>query len=416
MDSAGERRSAALGDELARVLELLSPHLDVIEGAVEAAEPPSWCRERDWSGFLLSLSDEALAFSESSGFDALLLQAHAAPPTLLALARAVRACTRLARLETAAARFPREALRGVRARKREQLQALLAALTPLAHEASRIVDVGAGSGHFSRLAAGLFRRPVLALDRDARLSANASARALRADARDVSVRTVELGAEALSLLSSDLAVGLHACGELGDRLVLAAAVARCDVALVSCCPQKIGAPRRTWLSRRAGGFTLTRAALGLANLSAGERGVEATLAENLAAREARLALRQLLAARGVALRAGEEMRGINRRRAQAGLAELARVALAARALAPASDSELRFHRDKARADYAIVRRLSLPRFMLARAVELSVVLDRAAALEERGHHVRLAALFEPRVTPRNTLLLASVHADRLPGA
>ena len=62
-----------------------------------------------------------------------------------------------------------------------------------------------------------------------------------------------------------------------------------------------------------------------------------------------------------------------------------------------------------------IRRLSLPRNMLARVVELSVVLDRAAHLEENGHFVRVATLFERAVTPRNISLFASRQASRLPG-
>jgi hypothetical protein len=41
-----------------------------------------------------------------------------------------------------------------------------------------------------------------------------------------------------------------------------------------------------------------------------------------------------------------------------------------------------------------------------RLVELTVVLDRATFLAERGLSVRVTELFERRITPRNTLLLA----------
>jgi len=43
--------------------------------------------------------------------------------------------------------------------------------------------------------------------------------------------------------------------------------------------------------------------------------------------------------------------------------------------------------------------------MLARVVELSVVLDRALHLLERGYTVRVATLFERAVTPRNISLI-----------
>ncbi|APR78632.1 Transcriptional regulator, AraC family protein [Minicystis rosea] len=201
-------------------------------------------------------------------------------------------------------------------------------------------------------------------------------------------------------------MGLHACGALGDRLVTAAIAAGCDVALVSCCPQKIDAPVRAPLSRAGASLHLRRETLGLANLTARPVGVETSLEATLAAREARHALHLLLRGRGVTLTPGEEMRGINRRRAHAGLAA---PALSMRGLPPAGDAELRAFEAEARRRYARVRRLSLPRNMLARLVELAVVLDRAAALEEHGAAVPVLTIFDRAVTPRNVALFAS-HA------
>ena len=168
---------------------------------------------------------------------------------------------------------------------------------------------------------------------------------------------------------------------------------------------------RVALSRTAGAFSLRKPDLGLTNLTFGAQGVEASLRDNLRARETRLALRQLLGARGLEVRPGEEMRGVNRRKAHAGLAELAQLALARRALPPPSAAELRLHAENARRDYAAMRRLALPRHLLSRLVELAVVLDRAASLEEAGLSVEVTQLFENNVTPRNTLILAR-HAGR----
>src|SRR5688572_29256387 len=108
------------------------------------------------------------------------------------------------------------------------------------------------------------------------------------------------------------------------------------------------------------------------------------------------------------------MRGVNRRRAHAGLAELSAHVLAKRALPPATPAELEFHAAEARRDYAVMRRLALPRHLLARLVELSVVFDRAALLEERGLKVRVVQLFERSVTPRNTLILAEASSRARP--
>lgn len=167
------------------------------------------------------------------------------------------------------------------------------------------------------------------------------------------------------------------------------------------------------LSRAGGTLALKKPMLGLANLTSQATGVEATLAENLRGRQARLAVRRLLQSRGLSVAAGEEMRGVNRRRAQAGFATLATAVLAERRLAPPTPAELRFHAEAAEREHGAMRRLSLPRHLLARLVEVSVVLDRAALLEERGQCVLVAELFDQRVTPRNTVLLATAEPSRL---
>jgi hypothetical protein len=403
-------------EELTRVLQVLMPVLDIVDTPVQAPEPPAWCAGRGWSDFLLSLGDEELAVSERGGFAALLAARADAPGELRALAADVQRCARLPALAASELALPAAALRGVSARKRGQLAVLLGALSPLAANADRIVDVGAGRGHFSRLAAEHFQRPTLGLERDAALLRRASEhhRAARPGAPAVRFVETNVGQQRLELQPGDLAVGLHACGELGDRLVIAAAAARCDVALVSCCLQKTSAERRSPLSLEANGFELRRGALGLTNLSSRDVGVEASMAENLRAREARLALRYLLRARGVDVGAGEEMRGVNRRRAHAGFPDLAAHALALRQLPPASALELSSQAEVARRDYAVIRRLSLPRHLLARLIELGVVRDRAAALEESGSAVAVAQLFDPGLTPRNTVLFAVTDPAQLP--
>jgi len=408
--------SQTASDRLREALSVLAAALDIVEGPVDGAEPPDWCTQRGWAEFLLSLGARELAACEEHGLEAGLRNVPGAPRELLALAASVRQVTILPRLGVRAVSLPPAALRGVPARKREQLGALLGAAAPLAARAVRVVDVGAGSGHFARLAAELFQRKTLGLEREAlRLRTaqrRAEERAESVGALDVRFAAADVGPDQLELESSDLAVGLHACGELGDRLVLAAGAARCDLLLCSCCFQKIRAPARAMLSRAGGAIVLKKPMLGLANLTSQVTGVEATLGENLRAREARLAVRRLLQSRGLAVAAGEEMRGVNRRRAQSGFSELARTVLAQRRLSPPTPAELRFHAHEAEREHASIRRLSLPRNLLARLVEVSVVLDRAAALEERGQCVRVGELFDQRVTPRNTVLLATAEPPR----
>lgn len=404
------------GAALAGVLRTLLPVRDILDGRVEEADPPAWCAVRGWSGFLLALGDDELSRCEAEGLAARAPHLADAPADLIALAAGVEAATRLPVLAEGRRALAGEAQRAVSARKRSQLEALLGAVAPMAAEAARIVDVGAGSGHFTRLAAEMFARDVLGIERDEGRVARAEAR-LRAQAPAAgAARFVAMDAsrEALALEGGDLAVGLHACGELGDRLVEAAAQAGCDVALVSCCLQKIAAPARAPLSRAAAALALRREILGLANLTSQPRGVEADITSTLAAREARYALLLLLRARGVEVATGEEMRGINRRRARAGLAEIAARALSLRGLPPPAPAEIHACEAEARRRYALVRRLSLPRSMLGRLVEVAVVLDRAARLQESGAHVEVAAICDRAATPRNLAIFASRAPERLP--
>ena len=80
----------------------------------------------------------------------------------------------------------------------------------------------------------------------------------------------------------------------------------------------------------------------------------------------------------------------------------------------ANAEEIRAYEHEAAQHFRVIRRLSLPRNLLARAIELCVILDRAGRLEESGHSVRVATLFERAVTPRNISLFASRDSSRLP--
>ncbi len=397
---------------LERTLATLTPVLDVIEQRVDDAEVPEWCSARGWATFLLELSDAELERSEALGLAQAAESLPPLPPSLAQLAARVREASALPALDTVALSQTQNDVRGVSQRKQQQLSALLGSLGSLVSGARRIVDVGAGSGHFTRLSAQHFSREALGLERNPERVARAKERALGEAKATFAV--VDALHDGLALRPDDLAIGLHACGELGDTLVRSVAESGADLALVSCCLQKISVPQRLPLSRRAAGFVLSKDILGLSNLTSQAVGVEASMAHNLRGREARYALRQLLIARGQDVAPNAELRGINRRRAQIGLREIATRALEQRELAPASAAELAHFEAEASRHYHAIRRLSLPRNMLARTVELSVVLDRAAHLEESGYFVRVATLFERAVTPRNVSLFASRIEHRLP--
>lgn len=403
---------------LSRAQNTLLPVLDIVDQRVHAADVPSWCQHRGWADFLLGLTEAELARCEAEGLAVALPTLRAVPESLTELVRQLLEVSELPALEAHALQPASGDFRGVGSRKQKQLAALLGALTKLVAPARRIVDVGAGSGHFARLSAQHFGRATLGLERDPARVARAANRA-QADRSENQLATAEFavidaGSEALLLAPGDLAIGLHACGDLGDTLVRAVADGGGDLALVSCCLQKIQAAERAPLSRAAGGFALKKDTLGLSNLTSQAVGVESSIADTMRARQTRYALRLLLRGRGLELPPGAEMQGVNRRQAHLGLRAIAARSLGLRGLPPASELEIAAFEREAEQQFNAIRRFSLPRDMLARAIELSVILDRAAHLEESGHAVLVATIFERAVTPRNISLFASRDGARLP--
>ena len=403
---------------LARAQGTLWPILDIVDQRVHDAQIPLWCERRGWTDFLLGLDESELKHCEAEGLAIALPTLRAAPDSLTDLARSVLAVSALPALLSQDVQPSRAAFRGVRSRKQKQLSALLGALAPQATAALRIVDVGAGSGHFARLSAQHFGRATLGLERNPERVARAASRAQADRSHDQGLAAefavIDAGHEKLELQPGDLAIGLHACGELGDTLVKAVVDSGADLALVSCCLQKISTAERLPLSRAAAGFALKKDTLGLSNLTSQAIGVESSIEDTIRARRVRYALRLLLLARGLDFEPGAEMQGVNRRQAHAGLQAIAQRSLIVHGLEAASVAEIAHFEQAAERQFEVIRRLSLPRDMLARAIELSVILDRAARLEESGFAVRVATIFERAVTPRNVSLFASRDGARLP--
>lgn len=398
--------SMPVSHALARALHVVVPALDIAEGRPRGPEPPAFCVQRGFTDFLASLSNEELARCEAEGLATRLSALDGAPPTLVELGKNIQEITCLPETvhEDKPDRLDKQ--RSISARKQSEIEALLSLVAPLAARAERVVDVGSGRGHFTRIAAEVFDRDAVGIERvpervltAERLGAGTRATFLLFDATN----------QTLGLRTHDLAIGLHACGALGDRLIIEACAARCDVVLVSCCLQKIPTASRLPSSRaaRAAGFVVSKETLGLSNLMARARGVETTLGETMDARRKRWALTRLLHHRGVSVQPGEEMRGLNRRLAHRPFAELVQKALAQRDLEPASPAEIEEHDRRGTIEFDKMRRFSLPRAMLARALEVTVALDRAALLEEQGYEARVVEICDLDVTPRNLATIAS---------
>jgi SAM-dependent methyltransferase len=287
----------------------------------------------------------------------------------------------------------------------------VAAFAALAHtvagRSTRVVDVGSGHGHLTRHLARALTLDAVGWERDPARVAVATRRT-----HDDTVRFVAVDAATLTdtLGPRDLVVALHACGALGDLAACAAAEVGAPVALVGCCLQKREGDRAPLVAPPgidARALTLARRVLGLGNVCDGDEGVEADLATRVRARVQRDALRTLLREAGVALVQGEEMRGLNRRRATGDFEALVTAAFGARGLAapPAT------HATAALATqwiaHARLRRWTLPRTMLGRVVEVWVAHDRAALLRQRGYDARVVAAFEATWSARNVAVLGA---------
>jgi hypothetical protein len=385
---------------------LVAENRDVLDGRPggECAIPEALVA-RGWSAFVLSLDDQELASVETDGLDT--GWPERTPGSLRALVACARDVCSMSALVPAgapAARFrPRET-----PRKRAQIDAFRALFLSVAAPVTRVVDVGSGHGHLTRAIAERMEHPVIGLERDAALVGRARA---MAEGRGPSFVVTDVLRDGLAPLPGDCFVGLHACGELGDAMVTTVAGAPgTSLALVGCCLQK-----RRQLSRRPfcpipgldEPLDLPRRLLGLSNLTARNSGVEASRSDNLAARERRLALNRLLTERWGPTRLGAEIDGLNRRVAQGDLSVLVARAFAHRGApapsAAAIDDAARWARDA----HARARRLSLPRALLARVLEVYVLLDRAMVLERRGFVVRVGTAFPAEMSARNLALVAS---------
>jgi SAM-dependent methyltransferase len=385
---------STVGEQLACVAAVIAPLHDVIAGRVIEPVAPAWATEREWSPWLETLDDVAVARAERHSL--LALDLANAPTSLRQLCERVRAL--VAPFHAGVRELDAIETTGVPQRKRTQVAALVAQCR--SHDgALRIVDFGAGHGHLARALAREMGVEVIGVDHD-------PARVRRARGMDAPLLARVGGGDtaAIALSENEWVVGLLACGALGDAVVERAADRGCSLLLVSCCLQKIAGEQRAPLSEagRRARLTIARPTLGISNLAWGK-----DTARALGARSTRHALRLLLQSRGVVVAPGAEAHGINKRRFRHDLETVALPALERRGLAPATTAELRHHSAEGQRQYAAIRRYSLPRNMLGRVVELAVVLDRGSFLEERGQRVTVGPFFDVSVSPRNIGLVAN---------
>jgi hypothetical protein len=400
--------------QYAATRDLLDEARDVLLERVHCL-PVAWAEARGWSSYLLALSEHALDTADTLGIGKWFLADCDCPASLRDLARRVEELCVLPRWELP--ENPSVDWPFTGARKRQQIAAVLHHLRAFYPRIGQLVDVGAGRGQLTTRAARALSVPALGLERNservavARLLArlldeNAQVEFLTTDFITDALDSEASALERLERVPDRLLLALHGCGELGDALVRSAVSLSAHVLLLACCPQKIRTKERPSLA--ACGPTLPKEVLGLANVLSRTAGIEGSLASELATKEARLALRTLFEARGIAVPAGEEMRGVNRRKVHAGLAALALAAFQVRGLPHPSESELRAAAALAHDQYLARRRLSLPRSMLGRVLEIFLALDRAMFLLTAGYDVRVVELFPVEVSPRNIAVLGRI--------
>jgi hypothetical protein len=417
---------SAIRRQYAATRDLLEEARDVLIERVHCL-PVAWAEARGWSSYLLALSENALDTADTLGIGKWFLADPDCPASLRELARRVEELCVLPRWELP--ENPSVDWTFTGARKRQQIAAVLHHLRAFYPRICQLVDVGAGRGQLTTRAARALSVPALGLERDservaeARLLAHLLDEKAQVDAQVEFLTTdfitdglaCETSAlERLERVPDRLLLALHGCGELGDALVRSAVSLSAHVLLLACCPQKIRTRERRSLA--GCGPTLPKEVLGLANVLSRTAGIEGSLASELATKEARLALRTLFEARGIAVPAGEEMRGVNRRKVHAGLSVLALAAFQVRGLPPPSESELRAATALAHDQYLARRRLSLPRSMLGRVLEIFLALDRAMFLLAAGYDVRVVELFPVEVSPRNIAVLGRIGFGQYTGA
>lgn len=337
---------------------LLASVRDIVDERPESAAPPAWCESRGWTAFLRSMPDDAVTAAARDGLAAHVATLPGAPDDLVALAREVTRWSSLPAVAQAssAAVDPRRAS----PRKRAQVASFAALVERVGATASRVVDVGSGHGHLTRHLARALGVEAEGWERDPDRVAVASSLAGESGARFVAMDARD---PAAALRPTDLVVGLHACGALGDFAVRAAGAAGAAVAIIGCCLQKREGDREALAvpeGMSAEALTIGRGVLGLGNARDGEEGVEEGLAVRAASRVNRRALRAALVAAGQLVEPGGEMRGVNRRQATGAFAELVERAFAARGLAAPSAEAIEAAARSASAEYEGARRWDSP--------------------------------------------------------
>lgn len=291
-------------------------------------------------------------------------------------------------------------------RKWQQIEAFASRLR-FAEPPRQWLDWCAGKGHLGRLLAR-DGNPLLSLEYDAALVEDGQRLSdrLRLQASHRQQDVLEANA-AEHLQAAHTAVALHACGDLHVRLLQLASERGCrQLAVAPCCYNRIDSDHYRPLSGAAQGSALL--------LSRDD--LRLPLAETVTAgarvrrqRDSSMARRLAFDLLQRELRGSDDylpVPSVPPAWLDKPFADYCRDLAALKDLPSPAERDwptLEAHGWKR---LAVVRNLELVRGLFRRPMELWLLLDRALFLQEQGYEVTLGNFCNPRMTPRNLLLLA----------
>ena len=398
-----------------RLREVLTKEIGFLQAREDDAIPEAW-KARPEADYLQRLSDEEVRIAQRSGLWAL-PDLKNAPDALIRLSALSKEAADFGIRPDVQAQSPgnsdplfKDCLqRGVSLRKAEELWWFTRQVSDLIGQETAIVDLGSGHGHLTAHLARAFGVKACGYEKNSDFVSRANdLHAVLNPA--LSFRTCDLLKEDPELSPQSLLIGLHACGVLGDLAVRLCAKARCSLAFVACCHQKIPGDFRKSLNE-GDPTALDRRILGLANSRNAENPVEGEFEQNRNTRVKRLALRLLFRTRGIPVTFGEEAHGTGRRHLRdTEFKALAAEVFAKRDLDAPTNQECERAWAEACARYPKIERAALSREAFSPIIELYIALDRAAYLEHRGFKTELLRVFPPELSPRNLMLRARCEA------
>lgn len=329
-----------------------------------------------------------------------------APEPLATLARAAATLSEVA--DWPAPARPATLLPRVKARKREQIGGLLAAVDGRLPAGEPLLDWCGGKGHLGRALAGRSGRRVRVVERDPALCRDGAALAGQEGVPGLEFVAADVlsAAGAACLDGAAGALALHACGQLADALIDASVAHRLPwLALAPCCYWRLGDRALHAPLSQAGRATDLRLDRRLLRLACNE--------ERTGPRRTRAERRRHMAWRlGLALLDQEATGADCPRELPDGARTLLRLpfrVFCERATALGLALPARWDPDRAEAAgwerAHLVRALGVVRTPFRRPLELWLCLDRALALAEAGYALGVGTFCPAEISPRNLLIL-----------